>query len=130
MSEIDSAKIQELIQDMLSVLRGRGVGLAAPQIGVPYRILVMEDTEEGMKEVEEQDLKDQERTPFAAKVIINPKVTPMSNASMAFFEGCLSVQGYRGLVRRWLQAGGPRRKSILFLCIAQLESFRKCGSSN
>ena len=27
----------------------------------------------------------------------------MGNASAAFFEGCLSVQGYRGLVRRWLQ---------------------------
>ena len=101
--EIDSAKIQELIQEMLSICRGRGVGLAAPQIGVPYRIFVMEDTEEGMSDVAPEDLTAQDRVPFAAKVVVNPVVTPMTNASAAFFEGCLSVQGYRGLVRRYLQ---------------------------
>lgn len=103
--DIDSATIQELIQEMLSICRGRGVGLAAPQIGVPYRIFVLEDTEEGMSDVGAEDLAAQERVPFAAKVVVNPVVTPMSDASAAFFEGCLSVQGYRGLVRRWLQVG-------------------------
>jgi peptide deformylase len=50
---IDTAQYQELVQEMLNICRGRGVGLAAPQIGVPYRIFVMEDTEEGMSDVEE-----------------------------------------------------------------------------
>lgn len=101
--DIDSAEIQETIQEMLGICRGRGVGLAAPQIGVAYRIFVLEDTEEGMSDVGEEELAAQERTPFAAKVVVNPVVTPAGNASAAFFEGCLSVQGYRGLVRRWLQ---------------------------
>lgn len=101
--DIDSGPIQELIQEMLGICRGRGVGLAAPQIGVKYRIFVMEDTEEGMSDVSADDLAAQDRVPFGAKVIVNPVVTPVSNASAAFFEGCLSVQGYRGLVRRWLQ---------------------------
>ena len=103
LDRIDSATIQELIQEMISIMRNRGVGLAAPQIGVPYRIFVMEDTEEGMSDVSKDDLVAQERAPFPAKVVINPTVTPMSNESCAFFEGCLSVQGYRGLVRRYLQ---------------------------
>lgn len=123
LDRIDSASIQELIQEMTSLMRNRGVGLAAPQIGVPYRIFVMEDTEEGMSDVSPEDLAAQERTPFPAKVIINPVVTPVSNQSCAFFEGCLSVQGYRGLVRlvpagtgsglrrRW-QAGGFRRERV------------------
>ena len=103
LDRIDSANIQELIQEMISIMRSRGVGLAAPQIGVPYRIFVMEDTEEGMSDVSKDDLVAQERAPFPAKVVINPTVTPMSNESCAFFEGCLSVQGYRGLVRRYLR---------------------------
>lgn len=103
LDRIDSASIQELIQEMTSLMRNRGVGLAAPQIGVPYRIFVMEDTEEGMSDVSPEDLAAQERTPFPAKVIVNPVVTPVANQSCAFFEGCLSVQGYRGLVRRYLQ---------------------------
>ena len=100
--DIESAKIQELIQEMLSICRGRGVGLAAPQLGVPYRVFVMMDDEEGMSDVSPADLAARERTPFDQKVVINPVVTPAGNASALFFEGCLSVQGYRGLVRRWL----------------------------
>jgi peptide deformylase len=100
--DIGSAKIQELIQEMLSICRGRGVGLAAPQIGVPYRLFVMMDDAEGMSDVSPEDLATRERTPFDQKVVINPIVTPAGNASALFFEGCLSVQGYRGLVRRWL----------------------------
>jgi peptide deformylase len=60
---------------MLSICRGRGVGLAAPQIGVPYRIFVLEDTEEGMSDVSKKDLEAMDRKPFAAKVVINPVVT-------------------------------------------------------
>ena len=100
--QIDTAKIQELVQEMLQICRDRGVGLAAPQIGVPYRVFVMEDTEEGMSDVPADDLAAQDRAPFAAKVIINPTVTPASAATALFWEGCLSVQGYRGLVRRFL----------------------------
>lgn len=101
--DIDSAKTQELIAEMLAICRGRGVGLAAPQIGVPYRIFVLEDTVEGMSDVSPEDLRSQDRVPFPAKVVVNPVVTPATNLTAAFFEGCLSVQGYRGLVRRWLQ---------------------------
>lgn len=108
LDRIDSASIQELIQEMTSLMRNRGVGLAAPQIGVPYRIFVMEDTEEGMSDVSPEDLAAQERTPFPAKVIVNPVVTPVANQSCAFFEGCLSVQGYRGLVRRVPAGTGSR----------------------
>ena len=102
LDRIDSATIQELIQEMISIMRNRGVGLAAPQIGVPYHIFVMEDTEEGMSDVSKDDLVAQERAPFPAKVIINPTVTPC-RTSRALSEGCLERAGYRGLVRRYLQ---------------------------
>lgn len=115
LSDIDSVKIQELVQEMLTICRGRGVGLAATQIGVPCRIFVMMDNEEGMSDVSPDALRERDRTPFHEKVVINPVVTPMSNLSAAFFEGCLSVQGYRGLVRRYLEVrvtgfGGDGKK--------------------
>ena len=85
--DIDSAKIQELIAEMLAICRGRGVGLAAPQIGVPYRIFVLEDTVEGMSDVSPEDLRSQDRVPFPAKVVVNPVVTPATNLTAAFSRG-------------------------------------------
>ena len=84
-------------------MKGRGVGLAAPQIGVKKRIFVMEDTEEGMSDESEEERERKKRYPFKAKVVINPVLIPIGDASAAFMEGCLSVQGYRALVRRHLK---------------------------
>ena len=51
--DIDSTEIQELVSEMLAIVKGRGVGLAAVQIGVKKRIFVMEDTAEGMSDESE-----------------------------------------------------------------------------
>jgi len=102
-ARIESGEIQELIAEMLASCRARGVGLAAPQLGTSLRVIVLEDTEEGMSDVSAGDRAAQRRAPFAAKVIINPVLTPVGDASAAFFEGCLSVAGYRAVVRRHLR---------------------------
>lgn len=101
--DIDSTEIQELVSEMLAIVKGRGVGLAAPQIGVKKRIFVMEDTAEGMSDESEEERERKKRAPFKAKVVINPVLIPIGDASAAFMEGCLSVQGYRALVRRHLK---------------------------
>lgn len=100
---IDDGDIQELISEMVSVCRARGVGLAAPQLGTRLRVIVLEDTVEGMSDVSEEERKLQKREPFAVKVIINPVLTPIGDLSASFFEGCLSVAGYRAVVRRHLR---------------------------
>jgi peptide deformylase len=70
--------IRRLIADMIeSMYAAQGVGLAAPQIGVPLRIVVL-----GMPEEE----------PFA---LINPVVVKRSGTRRIEGEGCLSVPGYR-----------------------------------
>jgi peptide deformylase len=75
--------IRRLIADMIeSMYAAQGVGLAAPQIGVPLRIVVL-----GMPDEE----------PFA---LINPVVMKRSGARQLQGEGCLSVPGYRGTVTR------------------------------
>lgn len=102
-SRIDSGEIQELIAEMTSVCRARGVGLAAPQLGTSLRVIVLEDTVEGMSDVTPGDRAAQRREPFPMKVIINPVLSPVGDASAAFYEGCLSVSGYRAVVRRHLR---------------------------
>jgi peptide deformylase len=100
---IESGEIQELISEMVRVCKARGVGLAAPQLGTRLRVIVLEDTVEGMSDVSAEELERQKRKPFAVKVIINPELTPLGDSSAAFFEGCLSVAGYRAVVRRHLK---------------------------
>ena len=99
--ELLSERVQDLIEEMVSVCRARGVGLAAPQLGEPLALIVLEDP---AKDVPVDEARKQERFPFALKVLANPVVKPKPGAAVAhFFEGCLSVQGYRGLVPRALE---------------------------
>ncbi|HKZ51005.1 MAG TPA: peptide deformylase [Dehalococcoidia bacterium] len=78
---IDSS-IQRLIDDMVDSMRAAdGVGLAAPQIGVSLRVIVIEIPDE---------------EPF---VLINPKFVKRSGQRLVE-EGCLSVPGYRAEITR------------------------------
>jgi peptide deformylase len=75
--------IKKLIRDMLETMHaepGR-VGLAAPQVGVPLRVIVI-----GMPE--EEDL-----------VLINPQIV-RRRGERIIDEGCLSVPGYFGQIKR------------------------------
>jgi len=76
-------KIQQLIDDMIETMYdAQGVGLAANQVGVPYRICVI-----GIPEEEE------------VRVLINPEII-VAKGERELEEGCLSVPGYRGTVKR------------------------------
>ncbi|XP_045830111.1 peptide deformylase 1A, chloroplastic/mitochondrial [Trifolium pratense] len=102
-SEIKSEKVQKIIDDMIRVMRkAPGVGLAAPQIGIPSRIIVLEDTKEYISYAPKEEIKAQDRRPFDLLVIVNPKLKNKSNKTALFFEGCLSVDGFRAVVERYL----------------------------
>ncbi|KVH93014.1 Formylmethionine deformylase [Cynara cardunculus var. scolymus] len=88
--EIGSERIQKIIDDMVKAMRG------APGI------IVLEDTEEYIGYAPKEDIKSQDRRPFPLLVIINPNLQKKSNKSALFFEGCLSIDGYRALVERSL----------------------------
>ena len=79
-----------------------GVGLAAPQIGVGLRVIVLEDGDTLMSRLKPADRALRERTPFPLTVIVNPVLERGAGDERAtFFEGCLSVPGYRmALVER------------------------------
>lgn len=98
--EIISPEIQQLILLMTQTMRGVGVGLAAPQVGVSLQIAVVEDREEYQRGLSPELLRARERRPLPLHVIINPKITLDSSEEVEFFEGCLSVPDCVGKVPR------------------------------
>ncbi|MDT3398156.1 peptide deformylase [Streptomyces sp. B1866] len=74
-----------------------GVGLAAPQVGVPLRIAVIEDP----AEVPEPVRAARGRVPQPFRVLVNPSYEPVGGRRAAFFEGCLSVPGWQAVVGRY-----------------------------
>ncbi|KAL3610522.1 hypothetical protein D5086_001542 [Populus alba] len=81
--EIGSERIQKIIDDMV-------------------KIIVLEDTAEYIGYAPKNETKAQDRRPFDLLVIVNPKLKKKSNRTAFFFEGCLSVDGFRAIVERHL----------------------------
>ncbi|MET8131827.1 peptide deformylase [Streptomyces sp. NPDC005251] len=73
-----------------------GVGLAAPQVGVPLRIAVIEDPAPVSDEVRVV----RGRVPQPFRVLVNPSYVGIGPGRVAFFEGCLSVPGWQAVVAR------------------------------
>jgi len=73
-----------------------GVGLAAPQVGVPLRLAVIEDPAPVSEEVRLA----RGRVPQPFRVLVNPSYERVGAARAAFFEGCLSVPGWQAVVAR------------------------------
>jgi peptide deformylase len=99
--EIGSQRIRELIEHMRETLADApGVGLAAPQIGEPLQLAVIEDKAEYHLNLTKAELAEREREPVSFHVLINPRIQLLSPPEIAFFEGCLSLPGFVGLVPR------------------------------
>ncbi|MFL4474755.1 peptide deformylase [Paeniglutamicibacter sp. MACA_103] len=95
--QLDPALLRAFLQTMREVMiDAPGVGLAAPQLGVPLRIAVLQDLYESVPEVAAV----REREPLDYLEIINPRYQPIGNRIAGFYEGCLSFNGYQGVVER------------------------------
>jgi peptide deformylase len=99
--EIAGKEIQTLIESMRKTMHeAPGVGLAAPQIGHPLQLAVIEDRAEYHKDISAEQLRERERRPVPFHAIINPRITEKSDDVAEFFEGCLSLPGFSALVPR------------------------------
>ena len=86
--------IQTLLDDMVETMRdAQGVGLAATQIGLSERIIVVEYYER------EED-EDKEDAPKKVWAMINPEIVKTSDEMVMGVEGCLSIPGLLGEVER------------------------------
>jgi peptide deformylase len=108
--QILSPTIQNLIEYMRETLRDApGVGLAAPQVGEPLQLAVIEDKLEYHKLLTETELKERGRIEVPFHVIVNPVLELVSESAETFFEGCLSLPGFTALV--------PRAKQVRVRCL-------------
>jgi peptide deformylase len=99
--EILSKETQELIASMRETMRDApGVGLAAPQVGLPMQLAVIEDREEYGRALGPEKTAEREREPVPFHVIVNPVLTLDSAPDIEFFEGCLSLPGFTAVVPR------------------------------
>ncbi len=90
----DYPKLDELIENMYETMYGAyGVGLAAPQIGLPIRLFLV-DTEP-FSEDEDLTEKDKEQMKNFKKTFINAKILEEEGDEWAFNEGCLSIPDVR-----------------------------------
>ena len=86
--------LHTLLDDMVETMRDApGVGLAAPQIGLSERIIVIEYFERE----EDEDLEDAPKKVWA---VINPEIVKSSEETLLGVEGCLSIPGLVGEVER------------------------------
>ena len=89
--------LQTLIDDMIETMRDApGVGLAAPQVGISERVIVVEyaepeEVEEGEEPVEVEP---------KLYVMVNPEISKSSPETVIGVEGCLSIPALVGEVER------------------------------
>ncbi|GAB6054274.1 peptide deformylase [Magnetospira thiophila] len=85
-------EVADLVDDMIDTLaEAGGVGLAAPQVHVPWRLVIFH--------VPAARAEDGVAVPLT--VLINPVITPLGEAQQEDWEGCLSLPGFNGRVPRW-----------------------------
>ena len=92
-------EVQRLIDDMIETMRqAPGVGLAAPQVGVSQRVIVVE-VAEGSEDG--SGAESPEPRPTKLYALVNPEITRHSGELESSSEGCLSIPGYLGEVERF-----------------------------
>jgi peptide deformylase len=93
-TQFNTPALHALLQDLNdTMVAANGAGLAAPQIGVDLQVVVF-----GSGEINPR-YPDAPVVPYT--VLINPLLTPLSDAQEEGWEGCLSVPGLRGMVPRF-----------------------------
>jgi len=89
-------KLQTLIDDMIETMRAApGVGLAAPQVSISERLIVVEYGEE-----EDEEDEGRPEGPKKLFVMINPEIVKTSPETLMGVEGCLSIPNLVGEVER------------------------------
>jgi len=83
-------ELQTPVDDMVETMRvAPGVGLAAPQVDVPLRVIVVEFGDE-----------EDESVPLKLFIVVNPEITRFSKEQVTATEGCLSIPDFVGDVDR------------------------------
>lgn len=95
--QLDDGALESLLDIMRATMHAApGVGLAAPQIGLPLRIAVLEDAFPADADIATV----REREPLEYFAMLNPRYEATGTRTAAFYEGCLSFNGFQAVVER------------------------------
>ncbi len=98
--QLSAPELAALLSLMRRTMRAApGVGLAAPQVGLPLAVAVLEDP--GVADPTVAAVR--ERGPVAPRTLVNPRYAAVDDERVRFYEGCLSVVGYQAVVARHRQ---------------------------
>ena len=88
-SNLNDINLKKIIYDMSeTMIDANGIGLAAPQVHLSLRLFIYRNP----------DIKEKEK--IKVSILINPKIEKISDDTEDDWEGCLSIPGMSGLVRR------------------------------
>ena len=87
-------RLIELVRQVMH--EAPGVGLAAPQLGIPLQIAVIED----QYDVDPEAAAVRKRSPLEFMALLNPRYSPLGTELASFYEGCLSLNGLQAVVSR------------------------------
>jgi peptide deformylase len=94
--DFGTAELRTLVADMFDTMHAAsGAGLAAPQIGVPLRVVIFGYADPKMRNPRYPD-----SDPVPQTILVNPELEPLPGGLEEGWEGCLSVPGLRGVVER------------------------------
>jgi len=95
--QLTATQLDRLILIMRQVMHeAPGVGLAAPQLGIPLQLAVLED----QFGVDPDAAALRNRSPLEFLAVLNPTYTPLGTGLASFYEGCLSLNGLQAVVAR------------------------------
>lgn len=98
--QLPADQLAELVEAMTVTMRAApGVGLAAPQIGIPLALMIVEDP---FAEDDEGD--PLRRRPLPLRVFLDPSYEGIGTRRALYWEGCLSVDGWQSIVPRPVEA--------------------------
>lgn len=102
--QLDDDVLTAFADAMRTTMRAApGVGLAAPQVGVPLRLFVAEDPVPADPDPDSaaQARRDmRRRVPFGPRTVLNARYEATTDRTASFYEGCLSIPGYQAVVDR------------------------------
>ena len=88
-SDLKDTDLQKIIYDMSeTMIDANGIGLAAPQVHLSHRLFIYRNP----------DIEEEEK--IKVSILINPQIDKISDDTEDDWEGCLSIPGMSGLVRR------------------------------
>lgn len=100
---ITSPEIQQVINTMVKVMRKlECVGLSAPQIGVPLRILALEYPQKMLEESSPASREVRGLSLQPLRIFVNPQLRVLDGRTVLFQEACESISGFSATVSRYL----------------------------